>query len=131
MARSNVESWPTVTGLNKKLSHAKTVVLLTFTDTSNYLKTVELLTEIKPYFNCAAGYLHFCRKHTHDLCSYNRSQSYDNVSQKCDTYRSKMDDSLRGHRASHEANKLQLRTMFCNRSHRPISDLENGEESLN
>lgn len=46
----------------------------------------------------------------------------------CDTYRSKMDDSLRGHRTSHEANKLQLRTMFCNRSHGPISDLENRTE---
>lgn len=52
-----------------------------------------------------------------------------------DTNRSEMDDSLRGHRASHEANKLQLRTMLSNRSHRPISDLtiegrEEGEKNF-
>ena len=46
----------------------------------------------------------------------------------CDAYRSKMDDSLRGDWASHEANKLQLRTMLCNGSHGSIGDLEDKTE---
>lgn len=43
----------------------------------------------------------------------------------CGAYRSKVDDSLRGHRASHEANKLQLGTVLCNSLHGAISDLDN------
>lgn len=41
-----------------------------------------------------------------------------------DTYCGEMDDSLGCHGASHETNKLQLRAMLGNRSHRLISDLE-------
>lgn len=43
-------------------------------------------------------------------------------------YRSQMDDTLGGHRASHEANKLQLRTIFSDRSDRSVSNLERKKE---
>lgn len=39
-------------------------------------------------------------------------------------YRSQMDDSLGGHWATHEANKLQLWTIFSDCSHRSVSNLE-------
>lgn len=43
----------------------------------------------------------------------------------CDTYRSQMDDALRGHRASHEADKLQLRAVLRHGPHRLIGHLRN------
>lgn len=45
-------------------------------------------------------------------------------------YRSQMDDSLGGHRASHEANKLQLGTIFSDCSHRSVSNLEEKKVEL-
>lgn len=48
----------------------------------------------------------------------------------CDTHCGQMDDALRGHRAPHEADKLQLRTMLRNRSHGSISDLEERKEYI-
>lgn len=44
------------------------------------------------------------------------------------THRSKMEDSLRGHRASHEANKLQLGAILGDCSHRSISNLQKRRE---
>lgn len=43
----------------------------------------------------------------------------------CDTYRSQMDDALRGHGASHEADKLQLRAVLRHGPHRLIGHLRN------
>lgn len=45
-----------------------------------------------------------------------------------DTHRSEMDDTLRGYRASHEADKLQLGTVLCYCPHRLISHLDNRKE---
>lgn len=46
----------------------------------------------------------------------------------CDTYRSKMDDALRRHGASHEANELQLGTVLRHGPHRLISHLHDRAE---
>jgi len=66
------------------------------------------------------GIFAFAVESTHGLSSRNWAQT-------AEAYRSKVDDSLGGHRASHEADELQLGAVLRDGSHGPVGDLDNGK----
>lgn len=113
-------------------------LLLTFTDACNYFKKLGLLTGINLPSTVLqeVWYLQFTVS-KHVWGSWKRSQlriqgrRWWQKSNQWDAYRSKMDNSLGGHRASHEANELQLGAVLCNGSHGSICDLDNRTEKKN
>lgn len=130
-----MESWPTVTGLDKN-NFVTLKLLLTFSAASNYFKKAKLLTEInlpltRVIVSSGLSEHNESSKNSSRERIPGRNTAWEN---RCDTHRSKMDDSLRGHRASHEANELQLGTMLRNSSHGSIGHLDkerHRKEALN